>query len=139
MRSIRRSPSSAAGARIFRPSSRCWTEAGKSNFPDVSSSIEEHRHAFGAHQLGPIVLRVVQRRDIHRLLGLKQRFRRDVAVIAVPQRHHAPGLSLLEKLDRKPAERKAPHPRSAEHTSELQSLLRISYAVFCLKKKKSKT
>src|SRR3546814_9528190 len=25
-------------------------------------------------------------------------------------------------------------PRSAEHTSELQSLLRISYAVFCLKK-----
>src|SRR3546814_1644638 len=33
----------------------------------------------------------------------------------------------------------APHPRrprSAEHTSELQSLMRISYAVFCLKKNK---
>src|SRR3546814_4205025 len=29
--------------------------------------------------------------------------------------------------------------RSEEHTSELQSLMRISYAVFCLKKKKSKT
>src|SRR3546814_7573955 len=34
-----------------------------------------------------------------------------------------------------------PHParrrrRSEEHTSELQSLMRISYAVFCLKKKK---
>src|SRR3546814_9394100 len=27
------------------------------------------------------------------------------------------------------------HPRSAEHTSELQSLMRISYAVFCLQKK----
>src|SRR3546814_3450039 len=27
-------------------------------------------------------------------------------------------------------------PRSEEHTSELQSILRISYAVFCLKKKK---
>src|SRR3546814_10913718 len=27
--------------------------------------------------------------------------------------------------------------RSEEHTSELQSLMRISYAVFCLKKKKS--
>src|SRR3546814_7907820 len=27
-------------------------------------------------------------------------------------------------------------PRSEEHTSELQSLMRISYAVFCLKKKK---
>src|SRR3546814_7458392 len=30
-------------------------------------------------------------------------------------------------------------PRSEEHTSELQSLMRISYAVFCLKKKKNKT
>src|SRR3546814_9416148 len=29
-----------------------------------------------------------------------------------------------------------PEPRSEEHTSELQSLMRISYAVFCLKKKK---
>src|SRR3546814_4656988 len=32
-----------------------------------------------------------------------------------------------------------PHgARSEEHTSELQSLMRISYAVFCLKKKKHK-
>src|SRR3546814_2100404 len=30
----------------------------------------------------------------------------------------------------------APGSRSEEHTSELQSLMRISYAVFCLKKKK---
>src|SRR3546814_2647929 len=30
-------------------------------------------------------------------------------------------------------------PRSEEHTSELQSLMRISYAVFCLKKKKQAT
>src|SRR3546814_2102520 len=29
--------------------------------------------------------------------------------------------------------------RSEEHTSELQSLMRISYAVFCLKKKKKKS
>src|SRR3546814_5473102 len=29
--------------------------------------------------------------------------------------------------------------RSEEHTSELQSLMRISYAVFCLKKKKATT
>src|SRR3546814_2295626 len=32
-----------------------------------------------------------------------------------------------------------PARRSEEHTSELQSLMRISYAVFCLKKKKHKT
>src|SRR3546814_20767183 len=31
-----------------------------------------------------------------------------------------------------------PPPRSEEHTSELQSLMRISYAVFCLKKKNLK-
>src|SRR3546814_2715437 len=32
-----------------------------------------------------------------------------------------------------------PVARSEEHTSELQSLMRISYAVFCLKKKKHNT
>src|SRR3546814_8121744 len=31
-----------------------------------------------------------------------------------------------------------PEPRSEEHTSELQSLMRSSYAVFCLKKKKKR-
>src|SRR3546814_6605172 len=33
---------------------------------------------------------------------------------------------------------RAPESRSEEHTSELQSLMRISYAVFCLKKKNTK-
>src|SRR3546814_7157686 len=33
--------------------------------------------------------------------------------------------------------RRSRRPRSEEHTSELQSLMRISYAVFCLKKKKN--
>src|SRR3546814_2854646 len=33
---------------------------------------------------------------------------------------------------------RSPRRRSEEHTSELQSLMRISYAVFCLKKKKKK-
>src|SRR3546814_8712420 len=35
-------------------------------------------------------------------------------------------------------EQSEPTFRSEEHTSELQSLMRISYAVFCLKKKKYK-
>src|SRR3546814_8991534 len=38
----------------------------------------------------------------------------------------------------KPPLRKGHGIRSEEHTSELQSLMRISYAVFCLKKKKRK-
>src|SRR3546814_7412688 len=35
-----------------------------------------------------------------------------------------------------PSDRLSAFERSEEHTSELQSLMRISYAVFCLKKKK---
>src|SRR3546814_5179842 len=37
------------------------------------------------------------------------------------------------------ADPSADEPRSEEHTSELQSLMRISYAVFCLKKKTKNT
>src|SRR3546814_4814375 len=43
---------------------------------------------------------------------------------------HARGRTVTLKL------RYADFRRSEEHTSELQSLMRISYAVFCLKKKK---
>src|SRR3546814_1000823 len=39
-------------------------------------------------------------------------------------------------LEASPGEAEDAH-RSEEHTSELQSLMRISYAVFCLKKKKT--
>src|SRR3546814_6482190 len=38
-----------------------------------------------------------------------------------------------------PASRGGRRPRSEEHTSELQSLMRTSYALFCLKKKKTQT
>src|SRR3546814_5323003 len=38
-----------------------------------------------------------------------------------------------------PKSPEVPLLRSEEHTSELQSLMRISYAVFCLKKKKTQT
>src|SRR3546814_3797102 len=43
----------------------------------------------------------------------------------LPDRQFAP--AAMQRLER--------HDRSEEHTSELQSLMRISYAVFCLKKK----
>src|SRR3546814_990436 len=50
---------------------------------------------------------------------------------------------MLAALSPQPAATQAPQPtapsRSEEHTSELQSLMRTSYAVFCLKKKKQKT
>src|SRR3546814_6905803 len=46
-----------------------------------------------------------------------------------PRGHAAP------PLDIHVLRREFSSPRSEEHTSELQSLMRISYAVFCLKKK----
>src|SRR3546814_4229632 len=45
----------------------------------------------------------------------------------------------LTEQDMVPQQQKAHEHRSEEHTSELQSLMRISYAVFCLKKKKNRT
>src|SRR3546814_6820260 len=58
-------------------------------------------------------------------------------VAARSDAHHG----LAGQSDR-PSQRRQPSPgrrgterRSEEHTSELQSLMRISYAVFCLKKK----
>src|SRR3546814_3386284 len=51
--------------------------------------------------------------------------------------------SLQERTGIHPSQRRSSrsrrYRRSEEHTSELQSLMRISYAVFCLKKKKHKT
>src|SRR3546814_6124691 len=41
------------------------------------------------------------------------------------------------KIALNPKGRRQTKKRSEEHTSELQSLMRISYAVFCLKKKKN--
>src|SRR3546814_2804802 len=48
---------------------------------------------------------------------------------------HARGL--VPGVELAPALRVLGGDRSEEHTSELQSLMRISYAVFCLKKKKT--
>src|SRR3546814_3230606 len=53
-----------------------------------------------------------------------------------------PGNPMTARLRNQPRHRRLPGStgiptRSEEHTSELQSLMRISYAVFCLKKKKN--
>src|SRR3546814_10385768 len=55
-----------------------------------------------------------------------------------PPLYHSDSRALLHQLQslRRPELNRA---RSEEHTSELQSLMRISYAVFCLKKKKNQT
>src|SRR3546814_4936712 len=55
----------------------------------------------------------------------------DILVLDVMLPPHS-GFEVLKRIRSEPALR---HLRSEEHTSELQSLMRISYAVFCLKKK----
>src|SRR3546814_1649514 len=54
-------------------------------------------------------------------------------VLRALKRHPELAQALFASLERDTAD------RSEEHTSELQSLMRISYAVFCLKKTKNKT
>src|SRR3546814_4160079 len=62
-------------------------------------------------------------------------------VIAMPQRDGGlqPAVEIRAALERVATVLIAVAFRSEEHTSELQSLMRISYAVFCLKKKKKQT
>src|SRR3546814_10194677 len=54
------------------------------------------------------------------------------------QHHHLRRARQADQARQDPR-RSAVGNRSEEHTSELQSLMRISYAVFCLKKKKTQT
>src|SRR3546814_8143275 len=49
--------------------------------------------------------------------------------------HRYKTVSALPPERQQPGPARRQPPRSEEHTSELQSLMRISYAVFCLKKK----
>src|SRR3546814_8996158 len=62
-------------------------------------------------------------------------------LVAPGQRHQPPHRERQGPVDGKALRHVADGEagRSEEHTSELQSLMRISYAVFCLKKKKNKT
>src|SRR3546814_8338997 len=64
--------------------------------------------------------------DEEKLTGRIYRFRRGVT------RYPTPGTEVYPVSS---ADMQQIYSRSEEHTSELQSLMRISYAVFCLKKK----
>src|SRR3546814_9132197 len=74
----------------------------------------------------------IAQRQVDRLIllmvGIRQEHRRQAI-----KSDHTVGLGIGNRLHKILA------PRSEEHTSELQSLMRISYAVFCLKKKNKST
>src|SRR3546814_2774444 len=77
---------------------------------------------------------VIERALDHRLADGAPRIERTIRVLEDHLDAAAIGMqgALLQSGDIVTVE------RSEEHTSELQSLMRISYAVFCLKKKKNK-
>src|SRR3546814_6436362 len=71
-------------------------------------------------------------------LGYFHRTRHRVGVVhAARERHRVAARLDQDALTRKQTLDIALQPRSDEHTSELQSLMRHSYAVFCLKQKKT--
>src|SRR3546814_1330986 len=83
------------------------------------------------------MLRPVERLGLH-ILAERERHR--PAISRIEQRRHRMGQGIEQLLGpRDPVEIARDRTRSEEHTSELQSLMRISYAVFCLKKKKEHT
>src|SRR3546814_10862291 len=97
---------------------------------DLSDHIARAHAALAAHAAQPGRARVHQA---------------DRATVPAPvalarSRHPAKGAPALDYGDpvrHQPARAAGMAKRSEEHTSELQSLMRISYAVFCLKKKKN--
>src|SRR3546814_5345403 len=97
-------------------------------------------------EAGRCLLRLVHRLAVHprrldlQTVELRGRYRQrilgeDHEVRPHPGRQPA-DLLFVEARIRRVRGEAAQRLRSEEHTSELQSLMRISYAVFCLKKKK---
>src|SRR3546814_7925037 len=90
-----------------------------------------HRRGRAADGVGEV--EILDRRRDRACLGLRGQLGNRPAIVGDPfdaERRHRGD-------HRRTALRKAVEAdRSEEHTSELQSLMRISYAVFCLKKKK---
>src|SRR3546814_2406982 len=102
---------------------------------DVQQAVQQRRTvaggeheavAVGPQRIGGVVLQ----ESLPQHVGHRRRAERQAGMAAVGLLHHVDGKE-AKRVD-------AALVRSEEHTSELQSLMRISYAVSCLKKKKMK-
>src|SRR3546814_7374750 len=114
---------------------------------DWSSDVCSSDLLAGRHRLARAAAAPAQRirpgdlrhhRPSARLCVLLERFSDRPIAVAGAERH-LHDLSWKSIHSRRIVYRRPGVVRSEEHTSELQSLMRISYAVFCLKKKKNKT
>src|SRR3546814_8475650 len=91
-------------------------------------------HPFPVDQARSAPVRA-QARNCQRRQPTNRRKRPCVATVISSRRYPPAATKRLSTMQR----RYVPTCRSEEHTSELKSLMRISYAVFCLKKKQNKT
>src|SRR3546814_37395 len=146
------------------PQRRCIVDAVTRHGDDVTSSLERrndpqfligHRPRADRDGLDPLrqflVTQGADSRSCERFTGIETRFRADrlrcCRIVTRDHDHTDPGSPALgNRLFDTRAKRILQsnkskqlkimlEMRSEEHTSELQSLMRISYAVFCLKKK----
>src|SRR3546814_7413461 len=125
-------PPTAGWRSIFRrpaatASPRCWPSAATR-----PSALREHQLVASG---GPGPALAAAQRRIPRADGIPPVFDP-----VVPDGGGDGGLARL-RADPQPVDARPDRPgrRSEEHTSELQSLMRISYAVLCLKKKNTRT
>src|SRR3546814_2964197 len=110
---------SSAGVRV--PSGFATTAAAYREFVSANGLAPDIRSHLEAYRAGKTSLAEAGR-------AIRGRFLDSAFPSAIADRISAAYEELGERL-------RLPDPRSEEHTSELQSLMRISYAVFCLKKK----
>src|SRR3546814_959871 len=85
----------------------------------------------------PLAFEAVAARDVHMQVQMEERLMDVSAPIRIGDQRIGGvriGYSLESVMDEQQC---ATEARSEEHTSELQSLMRSSYAVFCLKKKQT--
>src|SRR3546814_6671224 len=116
----------ARSARNFEDNPRCRQPAGEHGADGVAVAQRRGGMALG----GSLTVARHPRLRRHRFACARARRSR---TISQPKRPTGPAISVSNRKGNCTARLKP--FRSEEHTSELQSLMRISYAVFCLKKK----
>src|SRR3546814_3442894 len=101
-----------------------------------------HGHRAAGDQSGHVGVEFLH--AVEELVGVNEAFHADSRRNGADQIVHLLGMAVIVDVDHA-ADGEAGEiigrregGRSEEHTSELQSLMRISYAVFCLKKKKKR-
>src|SRR3546814_4364189 len=106
---------------------------------EISGSV--HRVHFADRSFLDAVIKIGRQYRLHIFRGAFIKYEADLRkapALSVDQTVQPDGSGINQLLNEVQAQphQGVPHARSEEHTSELQSLMRISYAVYCLKKKK---